>query len=128
MPEKREESPRNASDCEDAWEETVGKAPPGDEDSWTFDEFKHAMWQWLNFDDAPEYFSANDLADDDLPRMKHLGRWLAQIANLGWIDRPRASLPGLYEVFYCVETNNPTNRSVVTVWRNLCTASRELTE
>src|SRR5215218_3343113 len=58
---------------EDVWEETVGKAPPADNDPWTFASFKHAMWQWLNFDDAPEYFSANDLADDGLPRMKHLG-------------------------------------------------------
>jgi hypothetical protein len=110
----------------DVWEETVGKAPPDDEDSWTFNEFRHAMWQWLNFDDAPEYFSANDLADDGLPRMKHLGGWLAQLASLGWIDRPRATLPGIDAVFYCVETNNPTNRSVVTVWRNLRPAARGL--
>jgi len=82
------------------------------------------MWQWLNFDDAPEYFSANDLADDGLPRMKHLGKWLGELARLGWIERPETRLRGLDNVFYCVETNNPTNRSVVTVWRNLCVATR----
>jgi hypothetical protein len=35
---------------DDVWGQTVGKAPLDDEDSWTFDELKHAMWRWLNFD------------------------------------------------------------------------------
>lgn len=128
MSEKWREASTNASDYEDVWEETVGKAQPPDEDGWTFEQFRAGMWLWLTDEAAPEYFSANDLADDGLPRMKQLGRWLAQIAKLDWIDRPTTSLPGLNEVFYCVETNNPTNRSVVTVWRNLCLASQELTE
>jgi hypothetical protein len=127
MSNARRETIAVAPEHEDVWEETVGKTPPDKEGSWTFDEFKHAMWKWLNFKDAPEYFSANDLADGGLPRMKHLGKWLAEIAKLGWIDRPTTSLAGLNEVFYCVETNNPTNRSVVTVWRNLRPSSRGLT-
>jgi hypothetical protein len=104
----------------ESWTDIVGSGdPPEREDNWTFDEFRRAMRLWLEAEDAPEYFSANDLVADKLPRMKHLGPWLGRLAKAGWIERPTAKLANLSGVYYGVESSNPKHKTLVTVWRNL---------